>query len=647
MPRPAGRGFIMNSAIETPPHRHDALLAALVEHTDVMRPRYTAHAARLFDALHALYGTHPAYAQWLPDWLQALAEVINERPAELARLDAERTPGWFGHPSMLGYSAYADRFAGNLRGVAERTPYLQELGVRYLHLLPFLRMREGDNDGGFAVSDYGQVDPRLGSNADLRALTARLREANISLCADFVLNHTADDHPWVVAARAGDTRYRDYYHLFADRQTPDAYESTLGEIFPHTAPGNFTWIPEAQAWAWTTFYPFQWDLNWSNPQVFGEMALALLRLANLGVEAFRLDSTAFLWKRPGTDCMNQPEAHVILQALRAMIDIAAPSVVLKAEAIVPMAQLPPYFGEGANTGHECHLAYHSTLMAAGWSALALQRGDILHDVIAHSPPLPSDCAWLSYVRCHDDIGWNVLRSEAAGRDGNPPFALADVARFFAGKTPGSYARGEPFQSDGDGVHGSNGMAAALVGIEEAQARGDTAALAIAIDRLVLLYALALAMPGVPLIYMGDELALGNDRDFRHDPERRHEGRWLHRPVMDWARAEVRHDQHDIAGQVYTRLRRLIEVRQQQPDLDATRSLHTLPLSAPQLFLLARGEGFVGLYNFGAETAEIDLASVTGHANWIVLTDGRIDPPAYENAARITLSGYGVRWLQRR
>ncbi|KTF29605.1 amylosucrase, partial [Xanthomonas vesicatoria] len=404
------------------------------------------------------------------------------------------------------------------------------------------------------------------------ALTTRLRASGISLCADFVLNHTADDHAWAQAARGGDARYLDYYHHFADRSLPDQYETTLAQVFPQTAPGNFTWVEDTAQWMWTTFYPYQWDLNWSNPAVFGEMALAMLRLANLGVEAFRLDSTAYLWKRTGTDCMNQPEAHTLLVALRAVADIVAPSVAMKAEAIVPMSQLPPYFGSGVDQGHECHLAYHSTLMAAGWSALALQRGDILHDVIAHSPPLPANCAWLSYVRCHDDIGWNVLQHEAAGNATQPAFSLRDVARFYANEVSGSYARGESFQSSGDGVHGTNGMAAALAGIQAAHDADDAAALAKAIDRLVLLYAVALAMPGVPLIYMGDELALPNDISYRMDAERQHEGRWLHRPAMDWQRAAQRQDSSSVSGRVYQRLQALIQQRAALPALAADRAL---------------------------------------------------------------------------
>jgi amylosucrase len=607
-------------------------------------PRLQRHGERLLAPLHALYGAHPAFAQWLPQWLAQLAAAANARPPALRRLDAERAPDWFASQTMLGYSAYVDRFAGTLAGVGERVPYLQELGVRYLHLLPFLRMRAGDNDGGFAVSDYGQVEPRLGDNADLATLTARLRGAGISLCADFVLNHTADDHPWALAAKRGDTRSLDYYHHFPDRTAPDAYEGTLGQVFPHTAPGNFTWVEEAGAWLWTTFYPYQWDLDWSNPAVFGEMALALLRLANLGVEVFRLDSTAYLWKRPGTDCMNQPEAHTILQALRAFTDILAPAVLLKAEAIVPMAQLPPYFGDGDARGHECHLAYHSTLMAAGWVALAEQRGDIVQAAIAHTPALPPACGWLSYVRCHDDIGWNVLQREAAGDDGVAPFALARIAQFYAGHTSDSYARGEAFQSSGDGVHGSNGMSAALTGIAAALAADDADALELGVRRLLLLYAVALAMPGIPLLYMGDELALGNDEDYRNDPLRRHEGRWLHRPVMDWARAAQRHDTDSLPGQAYTRLRNLIAARAATAALAADRPLRAVPLGHPALLGIARGEDFVAAYNFSAQPVAVDRSALgTGH--WQAIADGGIDAAALQAWDGI-LPAYGLRWWRR-
>ncbi|TAA07481.1 DUF3459 domain-containing protein [Pseudoxanthomonas winnipegensis] len=605
-------------------------------------PRWARHAPRLLEALRALYGAHPDYAGWLSSWLQAVAEKMGQRPQALAQLDATRAPDWFGQPDMAGYSTYVDRFAGDLRGLTARVPYLQDLGVRYLHLLPFLRMRPGDSDGGFAVSDYGQVDPRLGSNDDLRALTAQLRAAGISLCADFVLNHTADDHAWAQAARAGDAHYRGYYHLYPDRRVPDAYERTLGQVFPRTAPGNFSWVEDAQAWAWTTFYPFQWDLDWRNPHVFGDMALALLELANLGVEVFRLDSTAYLWKRPGTDCMNQPETHVILRALRALVDIAAPCVALKAEAIVPMDQLPPYFGQGAHAGEECHLAYHSSLMAAGWSALALQRADIVANVIARTPPLPPAAGWLAYVRCHDDIGWNVLRAEASGATGLAPFSLAQVEGFYAGRTPGSFARGESFQSDGEGVHGSNGMASALCGLQAAEEAGDPAQAQRAIDRMLLLYSLAMAMPGIPMLYMGDELALGNDATWRADPLRQGEGRWLHRPPMDWnLLAQAQADAGTPHGRALAGLRALIATRKRLPALASTQPLDTVDTGDAHVLAVRRGADFLAVGNFSDADCTLSLDVLSAGA-WTLVAGGQ----AHHADTAVHLGPWGFAWLSR-
>lgn len=605
--------------------------------------RWERHGPRLFEALRALYGDHHDYPGWLSSWLRAVQAKMDERPRELAELDDTRCGDWFGQADMAGYSTYVDRFAGDLRGVATRVPYLRELGVRYLHLLPFLRMRPGDSDGGFAVSDYGQVDPSLGSNQDLRALTAQLRAAGISLCADFVLNHTADDHAWAQAARAGDAHYRGYYHLYPDRQVPDAYERTLGQVFPRTAPGNFSWVEDAQAWAWTTFYPFQWDLDWRNPHVFGEMALALLELANLGVEVFRLDSTAYLWKRPGTDCMNQPETHVILRALRALVDIAAPCVALKAEAIVPMDQLPPYFGQGAYAGQECHLAYHSSLMAAGWSALALQRADIMANVIARTPPLPPAAGWLAYVRCHDDIGWNVLRAEAAGATGLAPFSLAQVEAFYAGRTPGSFARGESFQTDGQGVHGSNGMASALCGLQAGEEADDEALAQQAIDRMLLLYAMAMAMPGIPMLYMGDELALGNDAHWRTDPLRQGEGRWLHRPSMDWAALErAQADASTPQGRALKGLRTLIATRKRLPALASTQPLDTIETGDTHVLAVRRGTDFLALGNFSGSTRQLPVEALTDVA-WTLVAGGQIG----HIGASVELGPWGFAWLSRR
>ena len=601
--------------------------------------------------LHSLYGSKPGFAAWFDALMNAVADLHAARPAALLALDAERAarPDWFLSQQMVGYSAYVDRFAGTLAGVSRRIPHLCELGVRYLHLLPFLKARAGDNDGGFAVADFDAVEPRLGTMAELEQLCSELRAANISLCSDLVLNHVADDHAWALAAKAGEARYQAYFHLFPDRREPDAFEATLGQVFPTAAPGNFTHVPELKAWAWSTFYPYQWDLNYANPAVFAEMALALLRLANRGIEAFRLDSAAYLWKRQGTACMNQPEAHYILQALRSIVNIAAPAVLLKAEAIVPSEQLPPYFGASLGggpaeavdaRGRECHLAYQSCLMAAGWVAIAEQDVSLLKNVVKATPALPANGSWLTYVRCHDDIGWNVLRGEAGP---NADARLVAVSRFFAGETEGSFASGAAFQTEGsaDTAHGSNGMAAALVGFEKASTAEERRA---ASDRLALLYGLALSFGGLPLIYMGDEFAQGNDYDPAMAEARARDSRWLERPMFDEAALADKNRPQTQAGQAWQRLQHWLQLRQKLLALAAQVPAEWRELAHPAVLCLRRGNGFVALGNFSAQAVDLSREEVFGPAEdgvWQDCTDA--GAPLGES---ISLRPWQMRWLHK-
>ena len=637
-------------------HRRRFAQSTLPSHRAQACARWDAHGGRLVAGFVSLYADAPHADAALQRLLAGMAAGANARPDALRALDdrRERDPGWFLAQDMLGYTTYVDRFAGTLRGVAERVPYLQSLGIRYLHLLPFLQARAGDNDGGFAVRDYDAIEPALGDAADLEALTAALRDAGISLCADLVLNHTADDHRWARAARDGDTHHRAYYHIFPDRTLPDRYERDLQQVFPQTAPGNFTHVA-GLGWVWTTFYGYQWDLNWSNPDVFVDMALTMLRMANRGIEVFRLDSTAYLWKRLGTDCMNQAEAHAILQTLRAVTDIVAPGVLLKAEAIVPARELPPYFGLRASSdghagdghaGRECHLAYHSTLMAALWVALAEQRGDLLADVIAGTPALPAACGWLTYLRCHDDIGWNVLRGEAAGGAHHAPFDLARTARFYAGDAPDSFARGRSFQSaGGDHVHGTNGMASALAGIADAQERGDADALILAERRLQLLYGIVFATAGLPALYMGDEIALGNDEAYLDDPLRAAEGRWLHRPTMDWATADgvaAGRDVDTTAGRIGRALRRMIAVRCATPALRADAPMRALEFADRAVLGIARGEDMVALFNLSAHPVVATPPAALAGTRWRDLLD--MDETTV--ALPVALAPYAIRWLRR-
>src|SRR4051812_12238602 len=372
----------------------------------------------LRDPLVALYGADPRFPEQWSALLRAVAATAAARDPALRALDHEReiTGDWLNREQAVGYVAYVDRFAGTLAGVRERVPYLRELGVTYLHLMPLLRTRPEPNDGGYAVTDYGTVQPALGTMDDLRAVAEDLHAEGMSLCVDIVLNHTAAEHEWARAAAAGDEAMRDRYLTFPDRTEPDAYEATLPEVFPDIAPGNFTYSEELDRWVWTTFNTFQWDLDHANPEVFVAMAEVMIDLAAAGVDVLRLDAVPFMWKRLGTNSQNQPEVHDLVQALRAVMRIAAPAMAFKAEAIVAPRDLVRYLGMGRHHGRECQIAYHNVLMVLGWSALASGRARLITETLQAIPELPSGAGWATYVRGHDDIGW-AITEEDAGRIG--------------------------------------------------------------------------------------------------------------------------------------------------------------------------------------------------------------------------------------
>ena len=579
---------------------------APTDRAQVLRDRLNTELPVLHDRLTRLYGCTDNFSSWLSQVVAQSVQLALARPDDLWALDLQRAsqPNWHLNGS-LGYCAYTDKFAGSLSGVRERIAHLQELGVTYLHLLPFLKPGTPPNDGGFAVASYDEVDPALGNNQDLQILTQELRAAGISLCSDFVLNHVSHEHKWAVQARAGDAHYQSYFHWAHSPEEVAENEKNLVQIFPHTAPGNFTFIPEVKAWAWTTFYPYQWDLNYTQPDVFAEMSQSLLQLANLGVEAFRLDSTGFLWKRPNTNSMNQPEVHWILQALRCLTNIAAPGVLLKAEAIMPTQDLPPYFGLGDTQGQECHVAYHSSLMSASWMALAEENTQIIQDVLSHTPALPDGCAWMTYVRCHDDIGWNVLRPELDARGPDQRMRLLHASKFFAGEVRGSYAQGAAFQaSDPSVVHGTNGMAAALVGITSAQ---TPAALEAATSRLVMMQSLSLFVGGVPLIYMGDEWGQGNTSAQEIAQREGPDGRELHRPMFDTAGFAKRHDAQTTQGQIYAALRAFIQAKKKHSSLSAAHPLSIVNTGTPSVLGLKRGANTLGFFNFSNQVQSLAQA----------------------------------------
>ncbi len=604
--------------------------------------RRTQHEwPRLFALLLRLYGGHFDLFYHLERLLAACAASWLERAPWLKARDRAREvdPTWFQSQQMLGGVLYVDLFAGDLRGVAGRIPYFQELGLTYLHLMPLFKAPDGNSDGGYAVSSYRDVAPQLGSMDDLRALAEALSEAGISMVVDFVFNHTSDEHAWALAAQRGDPEHTDFYHIYPDRTIPDQYSRTIREIFPTVRRGSFTWREDMQRWVWTTFNSFQWDLNYGNPAVFRAMAEEMLAIANVGIELLRLDAVAFVWKRMGTDCENQPEAHMIIQAYNAICRIAAPALLFKSEAIVHPDEVIRYIGV-----EECQISYNPLLMALLWEALATREVRLLVRSMRHRFALPPGTAWVNYLRSHDDIGWTFDDMDARHVGIDPYGHRRFLNNFYVDRFDGTFATGVPFQENPDtGDARVSGTLASLVGLERAQRAGDEAAADVAIQRILMLHSVILSIGGIPLIYLGDEIGTTNDYSYAADPAKADDSRWVHRSAMDWARAERRHDITTAEGRIYGELRRLIGLRKAEESFwDG--EMAVLESGSPHVFCYVRGHGaasVVCLASFSETPQAVDLRvldALGGRATDMIAGAAR----GREGA--LTLAPYEYLWL---
>jgi amylosucrase/maltose alpha-D-glucosyltransferase/alpha-amylase len=527
---------------------------------DAFRARLERHFPRLFACFYAIYKDEYDFFFYLEGVLRSATQKWLERPDELKALDAlrETDPDWYLSHRMVGAMCYVDLFAGDLQGLRARIPYLKELGIAYLHLMPVFKVPEGDNDGGYAVSSYREINPRLGTMDDLTELATELRNHGISLVLDFIFNHTADDHDWARRALDGDEHYQEYYRMFPDREMPDAYERSMPEVFPADHPGAFIYRNRIRRWIWSTFNNYQWDLNYENPEVFNRMLEEMLFLVNQGVEILRFDAVAFIWKRQGTNCQNLDEAHWIIQAFNALAAIVAPAVVFKSEAIVHPDEVGKYIGL-----QECPLSYNPELMALLWDALATRDTRVLQRAMNRRFRIPHGCAWVNYLRCHDDIGWAFANEdiEAAGFD--PDEHRRFLTAFYTGRAPGSFARGEPFMVDPvTGLGRVSGTLASLCGLEAALEADDEAQIDLAIRRILMLHGVIMTIGGIPLLYLGDAIGTLNDYNYNEQPDKAGDSRWLHRPPFDWERAELRREPSSPTGRIYHGLLRLIQLRQQ-------------------------------------------------------------------------------------
>ncbi len=595
------------------------------------------------DELRWLYMELYDNSDMFAELCEEMYRYYGARKAALKKSDQarEQKADWYKKNDMLGMMLYIDNFAKDLQGVQKKLDYLMQCQVNYIHLMPFLDTPKGRSDGGYAVSDFRKVQEHLGTMEDLDALADACHKKGLNLCMDFVMNHTSEDHEWARRARAGEGEYMSRYFFFDNGQIPAEYEKTVPQVFPTTAPGNFTWMDDIRYHVMTTFYPYQWDLNYQNPRVFNEMMYNFLYLANRGIDIIRLDAVPYIWKELGTSCRNLPQVHTIVRMMRMIGEIVCPGVLLLGEVVMEPEKVAPYFGTVEKP--ECHMLYNVTTMATTWNSVATRDVRLLRLQMDIVNRLPREYIFLNYLRCHDDIGWGLdyrwLMQFGIGEVSHKKY-LND---FLTGQYPGSFARGELYNSDPvSGDARLCGTTASLCGIEKALYEKEEAALEMAVRLDLMLHAYMFTQSGIPVIYSGDEIGQENDYTYHEDPDKQADSRYLHRGRFPWELAEKRKEAGTVQERLFTGIGKLEEIRQSREVFDGGADVWTLDTWEDSILGLARakgGEKLVALFNF----------SESPKTAWIAEEDGMYTDliTGKRMAAKgVQMPGYGVYWLLR-
>ncbi len=562
------------------------------------------------------------------------------RPEKLKMIDRvrEERPDWYKSRDLVGMLMYVNAFAGTLNGVRKKLDYIADCGVNYLHLMPLLESPKGRSDGGYAVSDFRRVQPELGTMEDLAELANDCHERGIAVCLDYVMNHTSEDHEWARRARAGDKEYQNRYFFYDDWTIPNAFEQTVPQVFPTTAPGNFTWCEEAGKVVMTTFYPYQWDLNYANPIVFNDMTDSMLNLCNHGVDIIRLDAVPYIWKALGTSCRNLKQVHTLVRMMRMVCEIVCPGTLLLGEVVMEPSKVVPYFGTLDKP--ECHLLYNVTTMATIWHTVATRDVRLLEHQMQQVFSLPKEYTFLNYLRCHDDIGWGLdygfLRR--LGQEAVPHKRYLND--YLTGKWPGSTARGELYNDDprlGDAR--LCGTTASLCGIETARQSGDRQAMEKALRLDKMLHAFMFTLSGVPVLYSGDEIAQENDNSYHDDPLKREDSRYLHRGDMNWKKAALRKRETTVEGKIFSAVTGMEKLRAEHPVFDTEADTWLLDTGSDRVLGIGRyyrGEQLLALFNFDSEEQTAWLKDPKTYTD---LADGT---ESDAGAVRVPAGSY--RWL---
>lgn len=623
-----------------------------------MRYFYTRLGANFYaihSLFHRLYGDRPDFREQMQKLVETLAKQYISRPHRLKESDLlrEADHNWFLSQKWMGMALYSDGFAGNLKGLKSKLHYLQDLGINMVHVMPVLDCPVGKSDGGYAVRDFRGVDQRIGDLGDIEALSADMQKRDMLLTLDVVLNHTSDEHEWACRAREGEKKYQDYYYIFDNREMPDMFEETMVEIFPQTSPGNFTWNEDMGKWVMTSFNSYQWDLNYSNPSVFIEMLDIILFWANRGADVVRLDAVAFLWKKIGSTCQNEREAHLILQLLKDCCQASAPGVLFIAEAIVAPIEITKYFGEDAINAKECEIAYNATLMALLWDAVATKKAELLYRGIKSLPDKLERATWLNYIRCHDDIGlgFDDVDIRLAGYE--PVAHRRFLVDYFTGKFEDSMARGRPFaENEKTGDARISGTLASLAGLESARESGDEHVIDMAINIILLMHGVILSFGGIPLMYYGDEIGTLNDYTYLQNESKQSDSRWIHRPAIDWQKAELRNQPGTVEYRIFTALKKMIAVRKDIPAFADFNNRELLDVGNPHLLAFSRFDHthasprVLVIANFDAAPQHLDLHLLNQHGffrvNGVRDVSTGDSPPIFNN--HLAIPAYGFYWL---
>lgn len=578
---------------------------------NVYRKRFERHLDELRWLYMELYDNGSMFAELC----DSLHRFYEERGKDLKKKDIEREkcPDWYKGSDMLGMMLYIDNFAGNLQGVQEKLPYIKSCNVNYIHLMPFLDTPKGRSDGGYAVSDFRRVQPALGTMDDLENLTTACRREGISVCMDFVMNHTSEDHEWAKRASAGEGEYMSRYFFFDNDAIPAEYEKTVPQVFPTTAPGNFTYLPDAGHYVMTTFYPYQWDLNYQNPRVFNEMMYNFLFLANKGIDIMRIDAVPYIWKELHTSCRNLKQVHTIVRMMRMIGEIVCPGVLLLGEVVMEPEKVVPYFGTLEKP--ECHMLYNVTTMATTWHTVATRDVRLLKRQLDIVNSLPKEYVFLNYLRCHDDIGWGLdydtLRQWGFEERAHKQY----LNNYFQGFEGDSVSRGELYNADPvSGDARFCGTTASMCGVEKAGFEQDDEAMERAVRRDVTLHAYMFMQSGIPVLYSGDEVGQVNDYSYKDDPDKAADSRYLHRGKMDWEAAARISDEKSVAGRIFSQLDRLEKIRRSKKAFVTQADMRTVDTGDINVLCIDRsfeGEEIIGIFNFSEFDKEVSLSEIEG------------------------------------